>query len=100
MNKLCHSSTTDYLFTVAKVSKIRSLYSENLSLCFVNIMSVFHRGLDFRPEYRKVTTLVSVFSDCPCLLLTATATPKIQNDLYNVLSLFDNTKVVALLPDR
>jgi superfamily II DNA helicase RecQ len=47
------------------------------------------RGLDFRPDYRKVAVLVSVFSDCPCLLLTATATSKIQTDLYNVLSLDD-----------
>lgn len=57
------------------------------------------RGLDFRPDYRKVSTLQSWLS-APTLVLTATATEKIQSDLFEVLGLSDDTEVVAALPDR
>lgn len=60
----------------------------------------FFRGLDFRPEYRKVADIISLFASCPTLLLTATATEKIQEDLYSLLALDNDTKVVAVLPDR
>lgn len=62
---------------------------------------LFDRGLDFRPDYRKVSDIVSLFSDIPTLLLSATATMSVQNDLYNLLALDEeNTRVVAKLPDR
>ncbi|XP_048728852.1 probable ATP-dependent DNA helicase RecS isoform X2 [Ostrea edulis] len=57
-------------------------------------------GLDFRPDYRKVSTLQSWLS-APTLVLTATATADIQKDIYEVLGMTeDSTKVIALLPDR
>ncbi|XP_078311557.1 putative ATP-dependent DNA helicase RecS [Crassostrea virginica] len=57
-------------------------------------------GLDFRPDYRKVSTLQSWLS-APTLVLTATATSAIQKDIYEVLGMTeDNTKVIAVLPDR
>lgn len=57
-------------------------------------------GLDFRPAYRKVAGLQSVINICT-LVLTATATRKIQEDIYMTLDFeTDTTKVVAVLPDR
>lgn len=70
----------------------------------MNHKSVIHimilRGLDFRPAYRKVAGLQSVTNTCT-LVLTATATRKIQEDIYTTLGFeTDTTKVVAVLPDR
>lgn len=57
-------------------------------------------GLDFRPDYRRVSTLQSWLS-APTLVLTATVTKKTQEDLFEVLGLTEeNTHVVAALPDR
>lgn len=58
------------------------------------------RGLDFRPAYRKVAGLQSVINTCT-LVLTATATRKIQDDINMNLGFeTDTTKVVAVLLDR
>lgn len=57
------------------------------------------RGLDFRPDYRKISTLQSWLS-APTIVLTATATEKIQSDVFEVLGLSEETEVVAALPDR
>ncbi|KAK3108661.1 hypothetical protein FSP39_012764 [Pinctada imbricata] len=57
-------------------------------------------GIDFRPEYRNMASIQSLF-DVPNLALTATSTEYIQKDIFQVLS-FDSekVKVVANLPDR
>src|SRR5690606_4692804 len=39
-------------------------------------------GHDFRPEYRKIKTMVdTIGEDIPIVALTATATPKVQSDI-------------------
>ena len=57
-----------------------------------------YRGESFRPEYKRVTSVHSIFQ-CPCLALTATATGRVFSDIRNALQLH-NCKVKAYPPDR
>lgn len=52
---------------------------------------MFSRGLDFRPEYRKVAHISQYFSSYPTLLITATATEKIQENMYSLLAMSEDT---------
>lgn len=63
--------------------------------------SLHCRGYEFRPEYTKVCSLVSVFRNIPTLLLTATATTAILKDVCHHLALGpEEIKIVAIVPDR
>ncbi|KQK01617.1 ATP-dependent DNA helicase Q-like 3 isoform X2 [Brachypodium distachyon] len=44
-------------------------------------------GHDFRPSYRKISSLRKQFPDIPILALTATAVPKVQKDVISSLCL-------------
>lgn len=44
-------------------------------------------GHDFRPDYLKLGELRSKLGDVPCVALTATATPHVEKDIYDQLSL-------------
>lgn len=46
-------------------------------------------GHDFRPEYRKIRPLVDEIGRAPIIALTATATPKVQNDILKNLGIMD-----------
>jgi ATP-dependent DNA helicase RecQ len=46
-------------------------------------------GHDFRPEYRRIRPIIDVIGRAPIIALTATATPKVQNDIQKNLGIFD-----------
>ncbi len=46
-------------------------------------------GHDFRPEYRRIRQIVEQIGRAPIIALTATATPKVQNDILKNLSILD-----------
>ncbi len=46
-------------------------------------------GHDFRPEYRRIHPLVKQIGEAPIIALTATATPKVQNDIQKNLGMLD-----------
>jgi ATP-dependent DNA helicase RecQ len=48
-------------------------------------------GHDFRPEYRRLREIFSEISSVPIIALTATATPKVQNDIQKNLNMLDAT---------
>ena len=49
-------------------------------------------GHDFRPEYRKIRTIIeTIDAKLPIIALTATATPKVQQDIQKTLNLEDAT---------
>lgn len=53
-------------------------------------------GHDFRPEYRKLRDMISEINPkLPIIALTATATPKVQDDIVKNLDLQDPTTIVA-----
>jgi ATP-dependent DNA helicase RecQ len=44
-------------------------------------------GHDFRPEYRRIKTMIQQFGSLPVIALTATATPKVQLDIQRNLQM-------------
>ena len=48
-------------------------------------------GHDFRPEYRRIRTIIEEIGVAPVIALTATATPKVQSDIIKNLGMTDAT---------
>ena len=48
-------------------------------------------GHDIRPEYRRIRDIVQMIGRAPIMALTATATPKVQNDIQKNLGIMDAT---------
>ncbi len=46
-------------------------------------------GHDFRPEYRRIRSIVEEIGVAPIIALTATATPKVQSDIQKNLGMMD-----------
>lgn len=46
-------------------------------------------GHDFRPEYRKLRPMIEAIGQVPVMALTATATPKVQQDIQKNLGMTD-----------
>ncbi len=46
-------------------------------------------GHDFRPEYRKIRSIIAKIGNLPVIALTATATPKVQLDIQKNLQMED-----------
>ena len=46
-------------------------------------------GHDFRPEYRRIRTIIDDIGFSPIIALTATATPKVQSDILKNLGMLD-----------
>ncbi|WP_395059617.1 DNA helicase RecQ [Flavobacterium sp.] len=46
-------------------------------------------GHDFRPEYRNLKNIIKLLGDVPIIGLTATATPKVQEDILKNLDMAD-----------
>ena len=44
-------------------------------------------GHDFRPEYRNLKAIIDRIADVPVIALTATATPKVQDDIQKTLGM-------------
>jgi ATP-dependent DNA helicase RecQ len=56
-------------------------------------------GHDFRPEYRRLADLRKSFPHAVCVALTATATPRVQNDIKSILE-FDSSETFIASFDR
>ena len=52
-------------------------------------------GHDFRPEYRRLREVRETFADIPLLALTATATPRVREDIRTQLELRDPEIFIA-----
>ena len=52
-------------------------------------------GHDFRPEYRNLKNIIERIDDVPIIGLTATATPKVQEDILKNLAITDATTYKA-----
>lgn len=48
-------------------------------------------GHDFRPEYRRLRSIIEAIGTVPIMALTATATPKVQQDIMKNLNMVDAT---------
>ncbi|MBW1782794.1 MAG: DNA helicase RecQ [Deltaproteobacteria bacterium] len=52
-------------------------------------------GHDFRPEYRQIAEVKARFPDAVCVALTATATPRVREDIKASLEFKDSKEFVA-----
>jgi ATP-dependent DNA helicase RecQ len=52
-------------------------------------------GHDFRPDYRELKNIRAEFPDAACLALTATATPRVREDIKKVLDFDDSQSFLA-----
>ncbi|MEX0721542.1 MAG: DNA helicase RecQ [Balneolaceae bacterium] len=52
-------------------------------------------GHDFRPEYRQLAEVRKDFPDAVCLALTATATPRVREDIKKSLEFKDSEEYIA-----
>ncbi len=52
-------------------------------------------GHDFRPEYRQLVEVRQRFPQTVCLALTATATPRVRNDIQNTLRFERSNEFIA-----
>ncbi len=48
-------------------------------------------GHDFRPEYRRLRSIIEAIGTVPIMALTATATPKVQQDIMKNLNMVETT---------
>ena len=68
---------------------------------FIIAYLIFFRGEEFRPSYSALGQLRSHHDDTPFLLLTATCSPKILNDITTILHLkSQDVNIIARNADR
>src|SRR5882672_1080214 len=68
------------------------LFLQKANVAFVAIDEahcISEWGHDFRPEYRKIKTMIAQLGNMPVIALTATATPKVQIDIQKNLQMED-----------
>ncbi len=74
--------------SLTKESNIEFLHKANISFVAVDeAHCISEWGHDFRPEYRKIKSIIKSFGDIPIVALTATATPKVQLDIQKNLEI-------------
>lgn len=75
--------------TLTKEDNISFFQDINISFVAVDeAHCISEWGHDFRPEYRKLRSMINQISDkLPIIALTATATPKVQDDIVKNLEL-------------
>ena len=56
---------------------------------------ISHWGHDFRPDYRQIGALRARRPDVPITALTATATPRVRDDIVRALGLVDPVRVIG-----
>ncbi|WP_299083473.1 DNA helicase RecQ [uncultured Paraglaciecola sp.] len=52
-------------------------------------------GHDFRPEYRQLNRLIECFPNAVSIALTATATPRVREDIKRQLNIADNSEFIS-----
>ncbi|MGM0546498.1 MAG: DNA helicase RecQ [Bacteroidota bacterium] len=75
---------------------LRLLDDQNVDLFTIDeAHCISEWGHDFRPDYRELTTVRDRFPNATCLALTATATPRVREDIKNVLEFEDSDTFLA-----
>lgn len=84
---------TTKLLYVAPESLIKEEYLEFLKEVKISFVAIDEAhcisewGHDFRPEYRNLKLIINKIADVPIIALTATATPKVQDDIQKTLGM-------------
>ena len=81
------------LLTPGMLSMLSSLQVDCLAIDEAHCISEW--GHDFRPEYRQLVRVRSRFPFATCVALTATATPRVQEDIKNNLKFDASNEFIA-----
>ncbi|QOR74112.1 DNA helicase RecQ [Cruoricaptor ignavus] len=83
------------LLYVAPESLVKEEYVDFLKTVNISFVAIDEAhcisewGHDFRPEYRNLKYIIEQIADVPVIALTATATPKVQDDIQKTLGMPD-----------
>ncbi len=89
------------LLYVAPETLLKSGILDMLSSTQVNFLAIDEAhcisewGHDFRPEYRQLAGIRKRFNNATCIALTATATPRVQEDIQKNLDFKIGSKYIA-----
>ena len=76
--------------SLTKESNVDFLQKANISFVAIDeAHCISEWGHDFRPEYRKIRQIIDNLGQLPIIALTATATPKVQQDIQRNLQMED-----------
>ncbi|MCU7613860.1 DNA helicase RecQ [Chryseobacterium sp. GMJ5] len=106
LNSSLNKTQTKQVFDDIKSGKTKLLYVAPESLIKEDYLEFFKEvkisffaideahcisewGHDFRPEYRNLKFIIDKIADVPVIALTATATPKVQDDIQKTLGMTD-----------
>jgi len=81
------------LLTPRLFSLLSSLQLDLLAIDEAHCISEW--GHDFRPEYRQLVDVLRKFPSAVCMALTATATPRVRNDIKSTLGFSQSNEFVA-----
>lgn len=74
--------------SLTKEDNVEFLKKANISFVAIDeAHCISEWGHDFRPEYRKIKSIIAQIGDLPIIALTATATPKVQLDIQKNLQM-------------
>ncbi len=86
--------------TLLKRDMLDLLHNSNVKLLAIDEAHCISAwGHDFRPEYRRIVEVRQRFPEATCIALTATATPRVQEDIRQTLA-FKSTDVFLASFDR
>lgn len=76
--------------SLTKEENVSFLSQANISFAAIDeAHCISEWGHDFRPEYRRIKSIINQIGDVPIIALTATATPKVQLDIQRNLQMED-----------
>jgi ATP-dependent DNA helicase RecQ len=76
--------------SLTKEENLAFLQKANISFVAIDeAHCISEWGHDFRPEYRRIKSIIEVLGNLPVIALTATATPKVQIDIQKNLQMED-----------
>jgi len=76
--------------SLTKEENIEFLKKVNISFYAIDeAHCISEWGHDFRPEYRRIRPIINKIGTAPLIALTATATPKVQNDIQKNLDMLE-----------
>lgn len=83
--------------TLTKEENIEFFQNSDISFVAVDeAHCISEWGHDFRPEYRRIRTMLDAIArDVPIMALTATATPKVQQDILKNLEMNEESTFVS-----
>jgi len=82
--------------SLTKEEYVNFLKNEKISFVAIDeAHCISEWGHDFRPEYRNLKQIIKQLGDVPIIGLTATATPKVQEDILKNLDMVDATTFKA-----